>query len=263
MEKLADGQLDRNDVSTQILSKNYPPVLHGGMIQYIGHTRMQWELRKTCKPLFQRLWKADNVKTSFDGFCFMNGHRNYKKVENNSFLHSDQSPTKDFIWSYQGIMCLTDADENGGGYVCVPKSHLYHQKYFKKKGLANHKGNWYVVPEEDKVQLPLSGDVKINTKAGDFILFDSRTFHCNTKPTTKTLRVCTYICMLPADRVPEKVMENRMKAIKEKRTCCHHPGDGFKMFPKYPRYLNDAENFKNNMEEVMDFKLDEEMIEMI
>lgn len=42
MEKMADGTLDRNDLSTQILGKNYPPVLHGGMIQYIGHSKPQW-----------------------------------------------------------------------------------------------------------------------------------------------------------------------------------------------------------------------------
>ena len=42
MEKLANGALDRNDPSTQILGKNYPPVLHGGMIQYIGHSKPQW-----------------------------------------------------------------------------------------------------------------------------------------------------------------------------------------------------------------------------
>lgn len=184
METLADGTLDRNKVETQKLGKNYPPVLHGGMIQYIGHSKPQWELRKLCKPLFEKLWKAENMKTSFDGFCFMNGMRNYKKMENNSFLHSDQSPTKNFIWSYQGIMTLTDADENGGGYVCVPKTHLYHHKYFKDKGLSNQKENWYIVPEEDKIKEPLCNDVKINTKAGDFILFDSRLFHCNAKPTT-------------------------------------------------------------------------------
>lgn len=139
MEILADGELDRNNVATQVLGKNYPPVMHGGMIQYIGHSRPQWELRKLCKPLFQKLWNTERVKSSFDGLCFMNGRRKYKKVENNAFLHTDQSPTKNGIWSYQGIMTLTDADENGGGFVCVPDSHLYHQEYFQRKSMMNHK----------------------------------------------------------------------------------------------------------------------------
>lgn len=110
MEYLSEGKVDRNDKSTQVLGKNYPPVLHGGMIQYIGHSKPQWELRKLCKPIFQKIWGCQNVKSSFDGLCFMNGIRNYKIVENNSFLHSDQSPTKNFLWSYQGIMALTDDD---------------------------------------------------------------------------------------------------------------------------------------------------------
>ena len=59
MEYLSQGKVDRNDASTQILGKNYPPVLHGGMIQYIGHSQPQWELRKLCKPLFQKLWECE------------------------------------------------------------------------------------------------------------------------------------------------------------------------------------------------------------
>lgn len=58
MEVLADGTLDKKDPSTQILSKNYPPVLHGGMIQYVGHSKAQWELRMRALPLFQKLWKT-------------------------------------------------------------------------------------------------------------------------------------------------------------------------------------------------------------
>lgn len=56
MEYLSEGKVDRNDKSTQVLGKNYPPVLHGGMIQYIGHSKPQWELRKLCKPIFQKIW---------------------------------------------------------------------------------------------------------------------------------------------------------------------------------------------------------------
>jgi len=43
-------------------------------------------------------------------------------------------------------MSLTDSDQEGGGFVVIPKSHLYHQKYFHKKGLSKLKDNWYVVP---------------------------------------------------------------------------------------------------------------------
>lgn len=39
----------------------------------------------------------------------MNGIRNYNKSPIDSFLHCDQSPTKNDIWSYQGVLNLTDS----------------------------------------------------------------------------------------------------------------------------------------------------------
>jgi hypothetical protein len=80
----------------------------------------------------------------------MNGRRNYKPRSDNAFIHTDQSPKKDFEWSYQGIMTLTDSGENQGGFVCVPKSHKYHQEFFKKNKLENHKDNWYLFTDKDK-----------------------------------------------------------------------------------------------------------------
>ena len=48
--------------------------------------------------------------------------------------------------------------------------------------MENHKSDWYKIPEEDKELEQLKNCIKVNSQAGDFILFDSRTFHCNTIP---------------------------------------------------------------------------------
>lgn len=163
MEVLADGKLDRKDPETHVLGKNYPPVLHGGMIQYIGHSRPQWELRKRALPLFQKIWKTKDIKSSFDGFCFMNGARHYKPVSINSFLHVDQSPTKNKLWSYQGVMTLTDAGPEEGGFVCVPGSNHFHHPYFVEKKMENFKKNWFLIPEEDKEKEELQNCIKVNS----------------------------------------------------------------------------------------------------
>jgi hypothetical protein len=147
---LAEHRVNRKDPTTQVLSKNYPPVLHGGMIQYVAHSKTQWDLRKRAKPIFERLWKTNKLKSSFDGFCFMNGMRNYQKAPLNSFLHCDQSPTKDKIWSYQGVATLTDSGNDEGGFVVIPKSNHYHRQFFIDKGLGDYKKNWYLLSEEDK-----------------------------------------------------------------------------------------------------------------
>lgn len=262
MEVLADGTLDRSKPETQVLSKNYPPVLHGGMIQYVGHSRPQWELRKRAMPLFQRLWNCENLKSSFDGFCFMNGIRNYQKSPINSFLHCDQSPTRNLIWSYQGVQTLTNSGENQGGFVVLPRSHLYHRQYFEEKAMLDFKKDWFLVPEEDKERAPFTDCLKVNTLAGDFILWDSRTFHCNTVPREKTLRVCTYICMLPEGKVPEKTKVLRDLAVKNRRVSNHHPGNGFKTFPALPRYLTNANRFQELLSKVNDCEFDK-MIEAL
>jgi ectoine hydroxylase-related dioxygenase (phytanoyl-CoA dioxygenase family) len=263
MEVLADGTLDKKDPATHSLGKNYPPVLHGGMIQYIGHSQPQWALRKKAVPLFEKLWKTKDLKSSFDGFCFMNGARNYQKRAINSFLHCDQAPVHLDVWSYQGVQTLTDSGEDEGGFVCVPKSNLYHQQYFKEKGMEKVKQNWYLIPEEDKEKEPMTNVFKVDTKAGDFILFDSRTFHCNTVPTKNVLRVCTYICMLPANHVPEKIRGLRELAAKNRRVSCHHPGDGFRTFPAQPRFLSNPARFGELQNKVNDCEFDEQIKALI
>jgi len=52
MEKLSMGKLKRDDIETQKIAKNYPSSHHGGLMQYIGHAKFQWELRKLTRPIF-------------------------------------------------------------------------------------------------------------------------------------------------------------------------------------------------------------------
>ena len=116
------------------------------MIQYVAHSQTQWDLRKLARPIFEIVWKTKDLKSSYDGFCFMNGKRNYQARANDAFLHTDQSPTKNHLWSYQGVQTLTDSGENQGGFVCVPDSHTYHHEYFSSKKLLDYTDNWYLLP---------------------------------------------------------------------------------------------------------------------
>lgn len=233
------------------------------MIQYMGHSQLQWDLRKRCKPIFARLWKTNHLKTSFDGFCFMNGVRNYKPREDNSFMHCDQAPSRNGVWSYQGLVSLTDSGPDCGGFVAVPKTHLYHNEFFTKKGLLGRKEDWYLMEEKDKFDLPFKNYVKLDTEKGDFILWDSRTFHCNTVPKIPVLRACVYICMLPTERIPDAVLKKRKKAAEDHRTSTHHPGDGFRLFPRLPRFVQDRDHFMEIVEQINQFKEDVEIKALI
>jgi len=251
LEILSEGKVSASDKSTWEKAKNYPYMLHGGMVQYIGHSQFQWDLREKCSEVFAKVWNVEkkDLASSFDGFCLMNGTRNYQKKPWNSFLHTDQSPNRNKLWSYQGFINLEDCDDESGGFICVPKSHLIHRKFFEENFDLNDKklsGDWYLFTDEDKTkhQSILGQVIKLNCKAGDYILWDSRTFHCNTVPTKVCLRACVYICMIPKKNVPDDVKEKRKKAWDEKRCTSHHPGDGLKLFPKAPRFGNTPEKYK-------------------
>ncbi len=43
-------------------------------------------------------------------------------------------------------MNLTDAGTNGGGFVCIPKSHLYFSQYFKDRNMET-RIKAYSIPE--------------------------------------------------------------------------------------------------------------------
>jgi ectoine hydroxylase-related dioxygenase (phytanoyl-CoA dioxygenase family) len=241
VEALGDG-LDRRVAATQRRGRAWPTMLHGGMIQYVGHTAAQWALRERVAPAFARLHgcAADELASSFDGLCFMSGQRAYKPRGPLSILHTDQSPRRPARWSVQGLVNLVDNDDRAGGLCVVPRSHLAHAEFFRARGL-DPAGDWYLFSDADK-QGPLFRDVvKVCGEAGDLMLWDSRTFHGNTIPGAPVLRVCAYICMLPKRRVPAATVAKRAQAVAERRCSSHHPGDGFRMFPALPRHMTAAQ----------------------
>lgn len=265
VEVLSEGKVSAKDKKTWSLAKNYPYMLHGGMIQYVGHAQFQWDLRERCAGLFAKLWdvKETDLATSFDGWCFMNGERKYQKRALNSFLHTDQSPHRDQVWSYQGVMNLRDCDDLSGGFVCIPKTHTIHRNFLSNNFDISDKkfsGDWILFTDEDKEKhkkvLGEDNCLKVNCKAGDMVLWDSRTFHCNTVPTKAVIRANTYICMLPKKNITDEIKEKRKKAFLQKRCCSHHPGDGFRMFPKNPRFGNTPKRYQELIDMVQkDVKL--------
>lgn len=64
--------------------------------------------------------------------------------------------------------------------------------------------------------------------------------------------------MLPEEKIPPKARETRFKAVNDRRTSNHHAGDGFKMFPAVPRYLEDPKKFRTLIAEVNSFPLEDD-----
>jgi ectoine hydroxylase-related dioxygenase (phytanoyl-CoA dioxygenase family) len=239
IKKFAPNLKDEKSWSQE---KNYPHMLNGGMVQYVGHAKFQWDLREKVAPIFAKIWGCEttDLATSFDGFCFMHGKRKFKASHPLNTVHSDQSPLRDLLWSVQGLVNLNDCGENDGGLVVVPESHKVHQEIFKKFGREGHESDWYKFTPEEKSDPVFENYIKICGKAGDFMMWDSRVFHCNTVPTTPNIRACVYICQIPKEKIPKQTVKRRQEAWMGRRCSNHHPGDGFTMFPAVPRYADPA-----------------------
>ncbi|MEC9440079.1 MAG: phytanoyl-CoA dioxygenase family protein [Myxococcota bacterium] len=252
------GDVDREDPETLSPSANWPPMLHGGMIQYLGHTSLQWQMRELCAPIFAEYHGVgvDELATSFDGLCFMHSARNYRRAGNlMSFLHTDQSPLRKGEWSIQGLVTLTDSGPDAGGLVVVPDTHLEHEDFFDGHACQDQKSDWYKLDEDEKEQYA-ERVVKVEASAGDLLLWDSRTLHANDVPTEEgTMRACVYVCMLPQARLSKQVRKKRKKAFDERRTSNHHPAEGFKTFPKLPRFVTDRDAFWERVLELQDIEL--------
>lgn len=230
-------KLSLEDDSTWTKEENYPFLLHGGMVQYIGHTKFQWDLREEVSKVFSKAWDVEptELATSLDGFCYMDGRRGFQPISIIDTAHSDQAPVRNGLWSYQGIVNLCDCGPEDGGFVAIPDTHKIHQEFFKKIGQEKHPWDWYKFTDEEKKDSIFQNAIKICGKAGDMFLFDSRTFHCNTRPTSQNLRSCVYICQIPKSLVPEEKKKERLEAWKEKRCSSHHPGSGFRLFKHLPK----------------------------
>lgn len=238
MEALGTVRRDRPESWRR--AGSWPPMLHGGMIQYMGHTAPQWEARGDCAALFARYYGCapDQLATSMDGLCFMHGARNYQKAgELVSFLHTDQSPLRKGEWSIQGLLSVGDGGPQDGGLVVVPGSHLRHEAFFQGHAAAQQKGDWYLFSAAEQARYRDEA-VKVCVEPGDVALWDSRTFHCNTVPVRKdAIRACLYVCMIPQRRVASSVRAKRAQAWADRRVSSHHPGDGFRLFPVLPRFV--------------------------
>lgn len=233
VEKLSCGQIDRKDIKSQQDEENYYPMSRGGMISYIGHSQVQWDLRKRCRPIFEEVWETKQVKSSFDAMCFMNGNLKMDEEPLTDFLHADQGSLRNTFWCYQGLVCLTNNGPDEGGFVVVADSHLIHAEHTIRSNQRSR--SWYSCTKEDKNTKPFKDCFKVDNEAGDFILWDGRTFHSNTYPKKPVQRVCSYICMIPANQVDADTSESRHYGVEHRITSTHHPGEGFNLFPALSR----------------------------
>lgn len=222
-------------------AKNWPVNTRGIIHNYnAGHAQFVWDLRSEDNIIqaFTDVWKTDKLLVSFDGFNVMRpGYVGTGK----SWYHVDQGPKKKGKHCVQGFVTFEDTDEDDGTLMLYKKSHLYHQKMFKKN---KHNGSedWYKLTIQDLkwVKNNKLKEIKVKAPKGSLVLWDSRMIHCN-KPPDKDrkhpnrFRYVVYVCMTPANKATEANYKKKKEALKDLRTTSHWPHH-IKVFPKAPRF---------------------------
>jgi len=127
----------------------------------------------------------------------MDGRRGYLPKDLLSFAHTDQAPFRDLKWSVQGLLNLCDNGPKDGGLVIVPDIHKIHHEFFMNLGKGDLKGDWYKFTEEEKKDPVFRNAIKVCGKAGDLMLFDSRTSIVILSLRRKTLELVSISARFP------------------------------------------------------------------
>eukprot|EP00929_Paragymnodinium_shiwhaense_P002828 TRINITY_DN10313_c0_g1_i1.p1 TRINITY_DN10313_c0_g1~~TRINITY_DN10313_c0_g1_i1.p1 ORF type:complete len:397 (-),score=69.87 TRINITY_DN10313_c0_g1_i1:322-1512(-) len=257
LEELPGSKLRRNDIETWD-DKTWWPDPSTGIIGGFGfgQSAFMWEMRllPKVKETFSTIWGTSDLVVSFDGGnAFRPWQVNRSWLTRGGWYHVDQNAWyKDSRGKccVQGLVTLHDASEETGGLVVLPRSHKLHEELCTRCRFAKSWGDFVPLPAGDD-SLAVGGQL-IMAQAGDLILWDSRTIHCNT-PSLKAcsegenvpgeggeelpgaaaspdgqsqpelLRQVAYVCMTPAAWASQEVLRRRQEAYVQNTSTSHWP----------------------------------------
>jgi hypothetical protein len=206
---------------------------HNGIVSYgenMTHCRALWQIRSNPNivELMSKLYecKNDELAVSFDTFGMRYAPElfklmNIKYDELNEPLepHIDQRFELEEFEHYQGIYVITDSDTNDdAGLVIYPSTHKLHGKKLQELLKTRENADFIKYPKEFFKIFPKCLGIKLNVKAGDMVLWDSRTLHAsisinelrNREITTYSMydifklnRIVSYICYTKRDLIKE------------------------------------------------------------
>lgn len=236
----------RNDQSTWREFYKLLP-LHSMLIQHwgVGHTQASWNLRQNPKivEIFSKLWntRPEDLLVSFDGLSFnLPPEVTNKGWFNQSWLHTDQSYTRNGFECIQSWVTALDVNENDATLLVLEGSNQYHGEFGRTFGITDRE-DWYKLTDQELrfyTETKQCRPVRITCGKGDLVLWDSRTIHCGVEAvrgrTQANFRAVIYLCYLPRLGTSDTNIRKKQKAFNELRTTKHHPQKSL-LFGKSPR----------------------------
>lgn len=204
---------------------------HNGIVNGagVGQSDFLWSVRTLPKVrrAFERIWDTTDLLVSFDGAnVFRPWHHGFRKTLC-GWWHVDQGGAKVGRHAVQGLVSLFDGDGTTGGLTVVPGSHLRHREVVEDQ--ANPSVDFCSVQPYQSVLQELPHRL-VACRAGDLVLWDSRTVHANspavappTAPGDRLLRAAAYVCMTPKRCATAEVRQQRRIAFEHGFSTSHWP----------------------------------------
>jgi len=203
----------------------------------IGQSELLWHVRsnRSVKKVFAHIWNTRQLLTSFDGCCtFRDWRYNSSWKTTGGWNHVDQNPRKKpNRCCVQGLVSMYDQNEKTGSLVVYPKSHLH----FAELATTGKSSSDFIMIH-DKHSIFANGDIRgklVHSKAGDLVVWDSRTIHSNSPAVTiprleqgepiDLLRLVVYISMSPIQLMQKHNLEEfreRRKYFVENNITTNH-----------------------------------------
>ncbi|CAF0719318.1 unnamed protein product [Adineta steineri] len=238
IENASNNTIDRKDPQTW--SKEWPSFSTHGVISGfgIGQSDFLWNVRsnRQIKKVFTRVWNNQQLLTSFDGCgVFRDWRYNAAWKTTGGWNHVDQNPkTKPGRCCIQGLVSLMDQNEKTGGLVVYPQTHLH---FTELCDVVKNNNDYVKVSDSHPImnQGKTLGKL-VHCQAGDLIIWDSRTVHCNSPATAieernknepvDLLRIVAYVSMSPITLInPQTTLdqfrEKRKEMVENNCTLTH------------------------------------------
>ena len=223
-----------------------PGPAHLGLVtwSYAGQSAFMWRARSEPRVIaaFEDAWglpAGGGMLTSFDGFIFFRPPQiepSWATRPALDWLHVDQGSTKRGLAGVQGALLLWDQTAESGGLVLLPRSHERHCTL-----VPEGRRHDYVQFRPDDPRLAGLGDARlVRAKAGDLVLWDSRTVHASAPADPaaplpldedgrpRPSRAAALVSMVPAARhlaADPELARRREALVASSSTTTHWPQD--------------------------------------
>jgi ectoine hydroxylase-related dioxygenase (phytanoyl-CoA dioxygenase family) len=185
------------------------PLKPGGMVEIYQHQAL-WNTRQNPRmhALFTEIRGTELLCVSIDRVGFKPPFNpKYPEYDHKGFAHWDVDTSHLPIpFGVQGVLCLTDTNENMGGFSCVPGFHRELEEWIAKQPADRHPR----IPDLSALP-PGRRVVPIPAKAGSMIVWNNLLLHGNGRNVSDRPRFSQYISMFPQERLTEETRSHRIE----------------------------------------------------